>query len=77
MAVRIRLKELRSAAGMSQNDLARSIGMSPQYVQKIEQGKIKSLGLDTADKLKKVLGCKAGDLLEDIADTDLLQVMEP
>jgi DNA-binding Xre family transcriptional regulator len=46
--------------------------MSPQYVQKIEQGKIKSLGLDTADKLKKVLACKAGDLLEDIADTDFL-----
>ena len=60
----IPLKRLREAAGLSQNDLARKTGYSPQFIQKIEQNKVKSLTLDAAGRLCEALGCKPGDLLE-------------
>lgn len=65
MQVVIVVKKLREAMGISQNDLARKTGYSTQYIQKIEQGKIKSLTLETAGKLCDALECQPGDLLEE------------
>lgn len=65
MIVIITLKKLREAAGLSQNELARKTGYSPQFIQKIEQGKAKSLTLEAAAKFCEALGCKPGDLLEE------------
>ena len=61
----IALKKLREAAGLSQNDLARKTGYSPQFIQKIEQNKAKSITLDAAARFCDALGCKPGDLLEE------------
>jgi putative transcriptional regulator len=65
MVVFIALKKLREAAGLSQNDLARKTGYSPQFIQKIEQNKVKSLTLDAAARFCEALNCKPGDLLEE------------
>ena len=58
-----KLKEIRERQGMSQNELAKAAGMSPQNIQKIEQSKSKGVQLETLDKLCEVLECQPGDLL--------------
>ncbi len=65
MIVFIALKKLREAAGLSQNELARKTGYSPQFIQKIEQNKVKSLTLEAAARFCEALNCKPGDLLEE------------
>ncbi len=61
--MKINLKELRDAKGLSQNALARQLEMSLGNVQKIEYGKVKSIPLDTLEKLCRTLDCEIGDLL--------------
>lgn len=63
MPVEVRLKQLRKAKGLSQNALARELEMSLGNIQKIEYGKIKSIPLDTLEKLCLTLDCQVGDLL--------------
>lgn len=63
MSVKVLLQEVRKSKGLSQNDLARLIYMSPQNIQKIEQGDAKSLTFVTLGRLCKALGCQPGDLL--------------
>lgn len=63
MAVKIKLKELRNNKRISQNELARSLGMSLANVQKIEYNKAKSIPLDTLERLCSVLDCQIGELL--------------
>jgi putative transcriptional regulator len=68
MTVKIQLKEVRTARKLSQNELARRLGMSLNNVQKIEYGDAKSIPLETLDKLCKVLECHTGDLLVYVPD---------
>ncbi len=68
MTVEIRLKEVRNARGISQNELARRLEMSLANVQKIEYGKAKSIPLDTLDKLCQILECEVGQLLVRVPD---------
>jgi putative transcriptional regulator len=70
MAVEVRLKELRSRQGISQNELARRLKMSLANIQKMEYNKAKSIPLDTLDKLCKVLECEVGELLVRVPDND-------
>lgn len=63
MPVFVRLKEIRNARGISQNELARKLEMSLANVQKIEYGKAKSIPLDTLDRLCEILKCEVGELL--------------
>lgn len=63
MPVEIKLKELRGAKGLSQNALARELGMSLNNIQKIEYNKVKSIPLDTLEKLCLTLDCEIGELL--------------
>ncbi len=70
MAVKIALKQIRTARGLSQNGLAQAMGMTLQNVQKIEYGKAKSIPLDTLDKLCTVLNCDVGDLLVRVPDVE-------
>ena len=63
MPVKVLLQEVRKSQGLSQNELARLIQMSPQNIQKIEQGDAKSLTFITLERLCKALGCQPGDLL--------------
>jgi len=70
MTVEVRLKEMRNARGISQNELARRLEMSLANVQKIEYGKAKSIPLDTLDKLCQILECEVGQLLVRVPDDD-------
>jgi putative transcriptional regulator len=70
MVVEVRLKEIRNARGISQNELARRLEMSLTNVQKIEYGQAKSIPLDTLDKLCKILQCEVGELLVRVSDDD-------
>jgi putative transcriptional regulator len=72
MAVKVLLQDLRKAKGLSQNELALLTRMSPQNIQKIEQGDSKSMTFSTLSRFCKILGCQPGDLLiyEDEPDDD-------
>ena len=63
MPVEIRLKQVRESRGLSQFELAQCSGMSPQNIQKLEQGRAKGIQLDTLDTLCEVLGCEIQELL--------------
>jgi putative transcriptional regulator len=63
MAVKVRLKELRTSRGLSQNKLAQLVSMTLQNIQKIEYGKTKGLQYDALNKLCKALNCQPGDIL--------------
>jgi putative transcriptional regulator len=63
MSVKVLLQEVRKSKGISQNELARLTNMSPQNIQKIEQGEAKSLTFKTLSKFCYVLQCQPGDLL--------------
>lgn len=76
--MKVLLQEVRKSKGLSQNDLARLIHMSPQNIQKIEQGDAKSLTFVTLGRLCKALGCQPGDLLiyeDDPNDNDNLDMI--
>ena len=63
MPVEIRLKAVRKLRHLSQFELAKRSGMSPQNIQKLEQGRVKGIQLDTLDILCSVLVCDVQDLL--------------
>jgi putative transcriptional regulator len=63
MSVKVLLQEVRKSKGLSQNELARLTNMSPQNIQKIEQGEAKSLTFKTLSRFCQVLQCQPGDLL--------------
>ncbi len=63
MPVRVLLQEVRKSRGLSQNELARLTRMSPQNIQKIEQGEAKSMTFKTLTRFCQVLKCQPGDLL--------------
>lgn len=70
MAVKVLLKEMRDRRGISQNGLARAMGMSLNAVQHIEY-KARAINLDTLDKLCTILECQPGDLLVHIPDNPI------
>ncbi|HEX2205888.1 MAG TPA: helix-turn-helix transcriptional regulator [Longimicrobium sp.] len=55
---------LRTAAGMSQSDLARAAGMTQPAISKVERGEA-NLRLQTVGRLAAALGVEAADLLVD------------
>ena len=63
MSVKVLLQEVRKSKGLSQNQLARLTNMSPQNIQKIEQGEAKSLTFNALNRFCQVLQCQPGDLL--------------
>lgn len=47
---------------ISQSDLARAIGLAPQYVSDVKQGRIPNIGIETARKFADYFGCHIEDL---------------
>jgi putative transcriptional regulator len=70
MTVIVRLREMREEVGLSQNALAREMGMSLGNIQKIEYNKAMSIPFETLDDLCRILECEVGDLLVRIDDDD-------
>jgi DNA-binding Xre family transcriptional regulator len=61
--IEIRLKQARESKQLSQYELAQRSGMSPQNIQKLEQGRAKGIQLDTLDALCEALDCEIQELL--------------
>lgn len=62
MTVKIKLKEVREMRELSVNELARSTGLSPQYLGKLERSE-GNPSLQVIDKLCKALKVQPGALL--------------
>lgn len=58
-----KLAELRTAAGITQQELARQSGVKQGIISLIESGSTQFPRLDTAAKLARALGCTIDDLL--------------
>lgn len=60
-----KLKEVRLAAGMTQEQLANAIGSSKQYISQLETGSrdINRIQVDTMQRICAALGCEASDLI--------------
>jgi transcriptional regulator with XRE-family HTH domain len=62
MAFKERLKALRTAAGLTQMQLATAAGLTLSSVTQMEAGKVANPRLDTLQALAKALGCSLDDL---------------
>lgn len=61
----LRLRELREAKGISQQELSRLSGVKTSTIGMLELGRRACPRLDTAQRLALALGCKVDDLLPD------------
>lgn len=59
----IKLEQVRQSKGFSQNQLADAIGHTSHSIKRIENGRFKSIPVDTLDKICKALDCRVGDIL--------------
>jgi transcriptional regulator with XRE-family HTH domain len=64
MAFKDRLKETRIKKGLSQEDLAKMLGVSKQAVQKYESGAVTNVPLATVEKLAVLLDTTPAYLVE-------------
>jgi transcriptional regulator with XRE-family HTH domain len=62
MAFKDRLRELRTAKGLTQMQLAAAAGLTLSSVTQMEIGKVESPRLDTLRKLAGALGCTLDEL---------------
>ncbi|WP_296192661.1 helix-turn-helix transcriptional regulator [uncultured Microbacterium sp.] len=58
-----RVRELRTAAGLSQEELAHRAGLDRSYVGQVERGE-RNISLDNIHRIAGALGADAGALLE-------------
>lgn len=58
-----RLKELRAARGLTQEEFAERSGISYKYYQAVEAGRKNNLRLATLDRLAKAYGLEAWQLI--------------
>jgi transcriptional regulator with XRE-family HTH domain len=63
-SVRLTLRTLREAKGLTQQQLAEAIGVRQATISDLETGKSRRIDLDLIEQLARVLGVKPGDLLE-------------
>jgi transcriptional regulator with XRE-family HTH domain len=63
-----RIKQIREALHITQEELANSVGCTPQHIGAIERG-IKTPRLDTLVTIANTLGASADLLLQDVLDT--------
>ena len=59
----LRVKELRTAQGLTQKQLAERAKIRQATVSKMESGRVKSIDLEVLEKLAKALGCDPGYLI--------------
>jgi putative transcriptional regulator len=64
MTVTIKLKELRAKTTLTQRNLGDLLGITETNYRKLENNKVKSVSIETVDKLCKIFKCRTGDILE-------------
>jgi len=60
----VRLRELRIARGLSQQELSERAGVRQAAISEIESGKRRRVDLEVLDRLCVALGVQPGELLE-------------
>ncbi len=68
MAIRLRVKEVAKAKGISQGKLSRSADVDIKTLQKIYRYPRSIVTTETLDKLAKVLGVDGSELIESVPD---------
>ena len=68
MAIRLRVKEVAKEKGISQGKLSRSADVDIKTMQKIYRHPTSIVTTETLDKLAKVLGVDASELIESVPD---------
>ena len=59
----LNLKHYREAAGLTQSELAKRVGVRQATISDLETGKSRRIELDLLEKLAKALGVKAAKLI--------------
>jgi transcriptional regulator with XRE-family HTH domain len=62
--VRLRLRELRMAKGLTQVELAERSGLQQSLISYLEAGKAQGVKFDTLERLARALGVDAALLIE-------------
>ena len=63
------LRRLRTAAGLSQEELADRAGLHRTYISSIERGQ-RNISLENIFVIANALGAQSGELLEPISQTE-------
>ena len=63
--IRLRVKEIREAQGLSQAALAEKAGIRPATLSAIETGQTKGIDFDTLERLARALAVPAQVLLDE------------
>ncbi|WP_092679348.1 helix-turn-helix domain-containing protein [Albimonas donghaensis] len=75
--MKLRVRDIRRAAGMTQEQLAAAAGITQSMVSHIERGRDRP-GLETLELLAKALSVEVGDLFErsdaDVIGMEILQI---
>lgn len=66
-----RVKEAREQAGLTQEEFAELMGLSPSHISVIERG-VKPTKLETFVRIANVLNVSADNLLQDLVDNSQL-----
>ena len=61
--MKLRIKEARKTAGMKQEDLAKTLGVSASYISQLEQGKTPT-SLQNLEKISKALNAPIQELVQ-------------
>lgn len=64
MSIGEKLKSLRVAKGLSQEDIAHAIGTTKQAIYKYEHAIVTNIPLDKIEKMSKILGTTPANLME-------------
>ena len=62
--MKLRLRQIRKAAGLTQQQLADQVGIGKSYVSEIESGR-KQINGKLLDAFSRALGCSPYELIED------------
>lgn len=63
MSMGIRLKSIRTMSGLTQNDLAKRVGVQRSAIQKYESGKVDNVPVKTLEALADALDVSPQDLM--------------
>lgn len=70
-----RIREVRLAHGLTQQQLAAQLGMSHTYLGKLERDR-RRVSLDWLEQIARALGCRVADLIEDGVEVPPAQQLE-
>ncbi len=70
-----RIKELREAVGLTQEDLAERLGTTANHIYRLENGRTK-LNTEWMVRLADALACSPAELLDDVAVAEIVDEVE-